>query len=96
MLTQEQADEYKAWLDAAPEGLPGGFGPQGFGFGDRRGSFFFREYNGGGFGFERHSFGHGGGGSGGPTPVALRARASNDGCGAGRLSPCCTALLGAS
>lgn len=69
VLTQEQADEYKSWLDAAPEGLPGrlpgGFRPQGFRFGDGRGSFFFREYNEGGFRFERHSFGHGGGGSGG-------------------------------
>jgi hypothetical protein len=66
VLTQEQADEYKLWLDAAPDGLPGGFGQRGFGFGDGRGSFFFRSFGGRGFGFrfERHGFGHGGGGSG--------------------------------
>jgi hypothetical protein len=69
VLTQEQADEYKEWLGAAPEGLQGrlraGFRPQGFRCGDGRGSFFFHEYNGGGFRFERHSFGHGGCESGG-------------------------------
>jgi len=79
VLTQEHADEYKTWLHAAPEGLPGrlqgGFGPRGFGFGDGRGSFFFRESNGGGFHFrfERHSFGHGGGGSGGTDSGSAEA-----------------------
>lgn len=51
VLTQEQADEYKAWLDAQPEGLSPRFGLQGrHGYRTFRGG---RGRHGGGFYFHR-------------------------------------------
>lgn len=51
VLTQEQADEYKAWIDAMPEGLSNGPRLHGFGGHGRHGGFMMKH------GMGRHGWG---------------------------------------